>query len=98
MIYLKKTFPKTIQVKALGVTKEKRNIIAVFMGKDIPKNNIIFITCGVHGREWITIMLALYIIRTIGELNKYPELLLPRWIIIPVANPDGYVYSYQTVK
>jgi murein tripeptide amidase MpaA len=56
---------------------------------------------GQHAREWITVPVALYVadqlIRRYGT-DPYITSLVNRfeWYIIPVMNPDGYVYTWNT--
>jgi murein tripeptide amidase MpaA len=65
-----------------------------------PGKKVVFIDCALHAREWIAPPMCL---KTITELldnyatNKY-LLDLVDWWIVPVVNPDGYVYSFSTVK
>ena len=51
-----------------------------------------------HAREWISIAVATYILSQLIEKNStYPKLLENSdWIILPVANPDGYEFSHTT--
>ena len=51
---------------------------------------------GIHGREWISIAVATYIINEIVEDrqgDKFKENL--NFHILPVANPDGYIYTWS---
>lgn len=49
-----------------------------------------------HAREWISIVVALFVARQLTENHKANQNLVADmdWYILPVANPDGYVYSY----
>lgn len=57
-----------------------------------------------HGNEWIAAEFVTYLIYHIAKADKAwnPKLQRVakkfRWIMIPVANPDGYVYSMNTVS
>lgn len=54
-----------------------------------------------HAREWVTPPVTLYSIhRLVEELRDEDRDLLENvdWIILPVANPDGYEYSHTTVR
>lgn len=60
---------------------------------------VIIIDAAVHAREWVTPPVALYIIDQLvsGVVDTQLTDLID-WIIIPVANPDGYEYSIEEVK
>lgn len=56
---------------------------------------MVFIDGGVSARDWSSIMMALYIIYALLECDAYDKIALIDWIIMPVVNPDGYVFSYE---
>lgn len=49
-----------------------------------------------HGREWISVAVATYILSQLVERNSTYSKLLDNsdWMILPVANPDGYEYTH----
>ena len=53
---------------------------------------------GMHAREWIGSAVATYIISQLVEKNSSYAKLLENsdWMILPVANPDGYEYSHTS--
>ena len=53
---------------------------------------------GMHAREWISVAVALFLIRQLVESNKLYKNLVQEldWYILPVANPDGYVHTHTT--
>lgn len=54
-----------------------------------------------HAREWVTAPVALYSIhRLVENLKDEDSDLLEGtdWIILPMANPDGYEYSQSDVS
>ena len=56
-----------------------------------------YIGCtGIHAREWISIAVATYIINQIvhhdGKDNFMEKL---NFHILPIANPDGYIYTWS---
>nr|UPI76693.1 M14 metal carboxypeptidase 16 [Antheraea yamamai] len=61
-----------------------------------PNNKGVLVTSGVHSREWIAITSGLYILNSIvtnfDHLQHY--ITNKDWYIIPMVNPDGYLYSY----
>ncbi|CAH0591701.1 unnamed protein product [Chrysodeixis includens] len=57
---------------------------------------VIVIDAAIHAREWIGIPVATWIINKLtDELDEADLLEKFDWIIIPVVNPDGYVYSHD---
>ncbi|CAB3362331.1 Hypothetical predicted protein [Cloeon dipterum] len=77
-----------------------------FLGKKIrglrlsnsPGKRLVIMDCALHAREWMAPPVCL---KTITELldnyESNKELLdLVDWLVIPIANPDGYVYSFST--
>jgi murein tripeptide amidase MpaA len=60
-------------------------------------NNTFKITiAGMHAREWISTAVATYILNQLVEKNEnYTRLLdITDWIIMPIANPDGYEFTH----
>lgn len=53
---------------------------------------------GVHGREWISPAVSLYILKQLVEnFVTYGHLVNSLdWYIMPVVNPDGYEYTHTT--
>ncbi|XP_045521348.1 carboxypeptidase B-like [Pieris brassicae] len=61
--------------------------------------SVIFVDATLHAREWITTPAAVYAIHKLVEDRTDPELLENfDWIIMPVANPDGYEYSHTNER
>ncbi|XP_047027952.1 metallocarboxypeptidase A-like protein MCYG_01475 [Helicoverpa zea] len=58
-------------------------------------NVAILVDGGTHGREWTSVISALYFIDSlVKNYDKQPEYMKKRdWHVIPVLNPDGYDYS-----
>lgn len=51
-----------------------------------------------HAREWVTSPVALYLIEQLVTGADKELLDEIDWVIIPMANPDGYEYSINEVK
>uniref|UniRef100_A0A182QII8 Peptidase M14 domain-containing protein n=1 Tax=Anopheles farauti TaxID=69004 RepID=A0A182QII8_9DIPT len=98
---LEKNFPNLVRVMTIGQTFENRSILAVTISKDGRVNQtrpVVLVDAGIHAREWATHMSAVYLLHQLVEKADSNEEMLENtdWIIVPVANPDGYVYSYET--
>ncbi|CAG4954294.1 unnamed protein product [Parnassius apollo] len=89
--------PNLVTVINPGLSYEGRQIkyvrISTTRFEDLRKP-VIIIDAAVHAREWITPPVALYIINQLvvdivdNDLTERLD-----WVIIPLANPDGYEYS-----
>lgn len=78
-------------------TEEGRNLTLFTIGSGDRK---IFITGGIHAREWLAPNVVSYLIDAIIDDAKnggeWANLLKDNtYYIIPVVNPDGYIYTYQ---
>lgn len=94
-------YPDLITVINAGRSYEGRQIKYVRISTTRFENlrkRVIVIDAGVHAREWVTTPVALYLIKQLAE--GADKLLTENldWIIIPLANPDGYEYSINEVK
>lgn len=87
-------------VVKIGTSTEGRDINAIEISKtgqitgDRP---IVFVDATIHAREWIAPMVALALIHQLVEKSESNLDVLNNvdWIIIPVINVDGYVYSHE---
>ncbi|XP_041969205.1 carboxypeptidase B-like [Aricia agestis] len=58
---------------------------------------VVMIESLIHAREWITLPVTLYAIHKLVEDITDQDLIRDvDWIILPIANPDGYEYSHTT--
>lgn len=55
------------------------------IGARLTSNTDLLVVCGLQGREWASVAFCLQL------MEDHPEL-----SVIPVANPDGYIYSWET--
>lgn len=64
-----------------------------------PGKKAIFTDAAIHAREWITPPVILKIAFELLENYDANKALVDMvdWYLLPVANPDGYVYSWDTV-
>ncbi|XP_059476371.1 carboxypeptidase B1-like isoform X2 [Neocloeon triangulifer] len=89
-------YPNLTAVVDLETTFQGRQIRALHLSNG-PGKRMVMMDCALHAREWMAPPVCL---KTIMELldnyNVNKELLdLADWWIVPVANPDGYVYSFE---
>lgn len=98
---LAKKYPDLVTVTNIGQSYEKRKINAIHISNNNNTNvrkNTIFIDAGIHGREWIGPATALYIIHQLVIDPKCRNMMNNLdWVILPVANPDGYEYTHTRV-
>ena len=61
------------------------------------KKPVVWIQCGIHAREWISITSCMYILDQLTFEDKVKKALLPKFdfYIMPVVNPDGYAYTWN---
>ncbi|OAD60349.1 Carboxypeptidase B, partial [Eufriesea mexicana] len=94
--YIANTHNDIATVYTIGHTYEGRpmKLLKLSTGE---KKRAIFIDGGIHAREWIAPVTALYFIDQIVENNE--ELLrLTDWYILPVLNPDGYEFTHSRIS
>jgi len=85
--------------ETLGFSFEGRAMRALKIGKFDGTKPIAFFEAGVHAREWIAIMTALYVMeQLVVNYHLHSELQDIDVIIIPVLNPDGYEYSQESQR
>ncbi|SCV02929.1 LAME_0H06348g1_1 [Lachancea meyersii CBS 8951] len=98
------TFPDLVKIELVGQTFEGREMKALHISannKELnPEKKTIIITGGVHAREWIGVSTACYFISRLLAgygVNKRETRYLDRldFLIVPVFNPDGYVYTWS---
>jgi hypothetical protein len=82
-------------VPSIGLSIEGRAIPAVHLSvqNGLAKKRIVAI-CGLHAREWISPQTCMYLIFSL--LNNPDLLRTVEFVIFPLVNPDGYIYSRTT--
>lgn len=99
--FLSKTTKLFVKKILIGTSYEGRPIHALTISLDDIVGNlpILFIDSGIHAREWAGHMSVLYLLSQLVENYSENIDLLEGvdWVVVPVVNPDGYVYTYETV-
>ncbi|XP_026742943.1 carboxypeptidase O-like [Trichoplusia ni] len=94
-------YPNIVELVSIGKSAEGREIYAMSLKKKGTKYKVI-VEGGIHGNEWIAVEFVTYLVQQLVDHNntKNTKLLeLGRkydWYIIPILNPDGFVYSQKT--
>ncbi|XP_043647884.1 carboxypeptidase B [Drosophila teissieri] len=91
-----------VTLKDVGRTYENRvlKMAMITNGDGRPGKRVIFLDAALHSREWMTPAAALLTIhKLVVEFEENADLLADYdWHIMPLANPDGYVYSRNTER
>lgn len=98
---LASSYPDLVRVVTVGASYERRQMKVIRIADRNARGakKSVFLDAGIHAREWIAPATALYVIHELVEnyANNKDVLKNLEWIILPVANPDGYEYSHTTV-
>ncbi|XP_063612313.1 carboxypeptidase B-like [Penaeus indicus] len=86
-----------VNLEELGRSVEGRPIYLITINRNNNSRRtekpVIFIEAGAHAREWVSPAAALYLME---RLLESPSLLRnAEWRVVPLLNPDGYVYSWN---
>ncbi|XP_076649892.1 carboxypeptidase B [Halictus rubicundus] len=89
--YLAETFPAVCSVVSIGNSVEGRALKVLRISNGKPNVPALWIDGGIHAREWISPAAVTYII---DYLVDNSDNLDADYYILPVANPDGYEYTF----
>lgn len=100
---LRETFPDQVDYEVIGQTHEGRDIVVYHVSAskshDQEKKKTIVLTSGIHSREWISVSSSLFLLYNILKNKDKPaeQFVLNNldFLIVPVMNPDGYVYTWE---
>nr|XP_053616807.1 carboxypeptidase B-like [Plodia interpunctella] len=68
-------------------------------GREMPYDNYQPLSVIFHSREWVTVPVVTYAIHKLVEDVTEPDLLERfDFVILPVVNPDGYEFSYNSER
>ncbi|XP_059612595.1 carboxypeptidase B1-like [Phlebotomus argentipes] len=89
--------PTYVTLLTLGQSFENREILGLRITApgDDSQRPIIYVDATIHAREWIAPMVAVYLIHELAEHTADHLAVLENvvWIIQPLVNPDGYVFT-----
>ncbi|KAL7284162.1 hypothetical protein ACG7TL_001444 [Trametes sanguinea] len=104
-------YPNLVELTNLGHSSEGREMLAMQISKGDPelrnsegtaaKKTGFVITGAQHAREWIATSTALYLAHALVA-DAAEDFALSSWLdyfdfyVIPVPNPDGYVYTWDS--
>ena len=98
-------FPALTSMEDVGDSLQGRDLLAIRITGpgDVSARPAIFLNGGQHAREWISPSTVTYIadqlLRNYGSDPLITELVDSfEWIILPVVNPDGYEYTWDSVR
>ncbi|RXG71810.1 Carboxypeptidase B [Armadillidium vulgare] len=87
-----------ISVFPVATTYESRPVYVVKVSDPLspyPKKKI-WIEGGIHAREWISPAVTTFLLHQVATSSEFrPLLQRTEWYFVPVANPDGYAYSFK---
>ncbi|XP_072508838.1 carboxypeptidase A4-like [Notamacropus eugenii] len=91
-------YPKLVSRLEIGHSFEKRPLYILKFSTGKGNRPAIWLNAGIHSREWITQATGIWIARKIAsDYGNEPNItsILDKMdiFLMPVANPDGYVYS-----
>ncbi|XP_026157706.1 carboxypeptidase B2 [Mastacembelus armatus] len=94
--------PNTANLILIGSSYEKRPLYALKLSlNNRPNKKAMWIDCGIHAREWIAPAFCLWFVRHAllhyGKNQDITNILDNMDVyILPVMNPDGYLYTWTT--
>lgn len=93
-------YPDIVTMINIGKSYEGRNIKGIKISHGPGKRNI-FLEGGIHSREWITHATVNFITNELLTSDDEETKAAARdfdWYIFPVTNPDGYVWTHESVS
>jgi MYXO-CTERM domain-containing protein len=94
--------PELATVIDVGMSIEGRTIRGLRIGTGGGESPAMLVVGGQHAREWISVTTALWIAARFVEDAADPEIaaLLAELdvVVVPVVNPDGYVWSWESQR
>ncbi|XP_047538952.1 carboxypeptidase B-like [Vanessa atalanta] len=95
-------FPRVVRAVSAGRSVEGRDIKYLrissnnFQDRNKP---VVMIQSLLHAREWVTLPVTLYAIhKLVIDVTEQDLIRNIDWIILPIANPDGYEFSHTSTR
>ncbi|XP_050682843.1 carboxypeptidase B-like [Leptidea sinapis] len=99
---LARLYPNLVTVVNAGRSFQRRNIKYIKISTTDFKDHrkpVIFVQSLLHARDWVTLPASLYTIhKLIIDITERDLVEKIDWIILPIANPDGYVASRRNER
>ncbi|KAJ8950618.1 hypothetical protein NQ318_010817 [Aromia moschata] len=96
---LAQAYPDIVTKEVLGRSFEGRDTALIRISSGGSNKTTIFVEATIHAREWIAPPVALYVIKQLVENPDYSYMYQDiDWVVIPVANPDGYEFSHTDTR
>jgi len=95
------TYPDTVTAGVIGKSSEGREIYKAHIHRNASLvKPILFVLCGTHSREWLSISSCQYVLRKLVFDQNYDEEIIELLseydvIMVPLLNPDGYRFSLK---
>mmetsp|Transcript_17331 Transcript_17331/g.19726 ORF Transcript_17331/g.19726 Transcript_17331/m.19726 type:complete len:577 (-) Transcript_17331:239-1969(-) len=80
-------------VGSIGTSYEGRTLKKIEIIKGSSNKPWVMYFCGIHAREWLPPMACIYMAETLVSNGGHPLLDSVNFAILPMMNPDGYLYS-----
>ncbi|KAJ8721056.1 hypothetical protein PYW08_006521 [Mythimna loreyi] len=94
--------PDTVTLVNAGKSFEGRDIKYIKISStnfEESRKPIVFMESLLHAREWITLPATLYAIhKLVIDVTEQDLVRDIDWIILPIANPDGYVHTHEEAR
>ncbi len=92
--------PDLAAVETIGASLEGRPLQALRIRGAGPRRHGVLVDAGLHAREWIAVMVGTCVAdRLVRRYDDDPRVRAlvdaAEIVVVPVANPDGYVHSWQ---
>lgn len=96
-------YPDKVNLFSIGKSSEGTDIYVASVKTKNPRFSVI-VEGGIHGNEWISVEAVTYLLNQLVSTDVKKNHQLNRlqkkydWHLIPVVNPDGYIYSQTMVN